>query len=69
MDKICKNCKHFAENRCSSPKFKYGYYVEMDNKSDEILIEDDEGWGCVVGDRFGCIHFKNKSMNTKESIY
>lgn len=61
VDKTCKNCSYFVNGTraCNCPKFLYGYNVDPKNK-DWIHIEDDEGWGCRVGDDFGCIHWKEK---------
>lgn len=62
MEKICKNCKYRSGVTCVSEKFKFGYNKEIDQNSDEILIENDEGWGCVIGEKFGCKHFENKLL-------
>lgn len=72
MEKICRNCKFYTPNvpktdrqqafgtiRCESPKFKYGYGYEQIAK-DEIVVENDEGWGANIGEEFGCIHFQLK---------
>ena len=61
----CEQCKFWSheqdgiypenEYSCSCPKFILGY-SEISIRSDEILIEDDEGWGFAPGPKFGCIH-------------
>lgn len=64
----CKNCKHFkyqnseyeekgVSGTCNCEKFIMGYH-NPPIQSDEVLVEDDEGWGFIVGEDFGCIHFK-----------
>ena len=65
---ICKNCKWWVPSTeypreelkdCSNPKVKRGYAVGLDEvEKDGILIEDDEGWGWLVGPEFGCIHWE-----------
>lgn len=62
---FCKNCIHWDKKtklgQCKSPKWKYGYHYSMNDISDnEIIVEDDEDWGCYTGPKFGCIHFKAK---------
>jgi hypothetical protein len=61
----CKTCKHFVSDdykmpgsmTCECPKMKKGYCISLSElKPDEVLIENDEGWGWVVGPEFGCIH-------------
>ncbi len=62
----CKNCLHFEEGdsvtgfgHCS--RFHYGYTELVRNlSSNEILVEDDEGWGAIIGPEFGCVLFKWK---------
>lgn len=69
----CKNCKHFRrisvfQGSCINNNFKTGYVPKFtgydtddcyDNvHPNQILIEDDEGWGFRVGEDFGCIHFE-----------
>lgn len=72
----CKDCKHsttIPENLscmpgyrfnfigCGNSKIRQGYNEDLlDIKEDEMLVENDEGWGFVVGTHFGCIHFKEK---------
>lgn len=73
---LCKNCKHFSrtaqfEGKCLNRNFKYGYgqsFTDYDTEDNfynvhpnQVLIEDDEGWGMYVGQDFGCIHFDDAS--------
>lgn len=61
--------KEKFEGECLSHNFKYGYGPQFTNydKDDnfdnvhpnQVLIENDEGWGMLVGEDFGCIHFKS----------
>jgi hypothetical protein len=57
--KTCDTCKYFNDNGvgniCRCPKMLYGYYGRLPIE-DEIMIEDDEGWGIHPGPKFGCIH-------------
>ena len=63
----CKSCKYFEINE-DVPKgyghcgrWHEGYYVAMEEvKPNEVLVEDDEGWGNVVGPDFGCVLFEAK---------
>ena len=54
------NAATYAERHlggCACPKFRFGYGIEQHNIApDEVLIEDDEGWGIMTGEDFGCIH-------------
>ena len=34
-----------------------GYFNSM-IEPDGVMLEDDEGWGFIVGKDFGCIHFE-----------
>ncbi|MHC4297999.1 MAG: hypothetical protein ACYS7Y_11910 [Planctomycetota bacterium] len=64
----CKTCAWYKDNRpdetshhsCLCPKMVYGYglWIEEQDRSDSLMVEDDEGWGIVPGPEFGCIHHK-----------
>jgi len=66
----CKTCKFWTDNpwghpvprgSCLSPKFLYGYNIALDKIApDEVLVENDEGWGFVTGPDFGCVHHEEK---------
>lgn len=61
---------------CENPNFKYGYRWDdqfsdynpvavLPDKSvypNQILIENDEGWGAIVGQDFGCVHFQQNEQ-------
>lgn len=59
----CKNCRHFS-NIESPPygecgRWNRGYRFDHDRMPlNEVLVEDDEGWGMVVGPDFGCVLFE-----------
>ena len=68
-DKHCEMCKFWKKMKkynlgdCSCDKFRTGYYLKFEDiQSDEILIEDDEGWGFHTGGNFGCIHHERKTL-------
>lgn len=59
-DEICETCSHFRVQefaplgKCS--RWNYGYgYVPSDLPFNEVLVEDDEGWGSLMGPQFGCL--------------
>ena len=68
---VCRNCKHWRLEHhnyfvgsglggCMSPDILQGYSClgsAAEVKSNQALVEDDEGWGMVTGPEFGCIHF------------
>ena len=61
----CADCKHFiAEEGTpygSCSRWHKGYGIGMDEVGlNECLVEDDEGWGMVVGPDFGCVLFESK---------
>ena len=65
---FCKDCSYWKKNtrlgECQSKKWKRGYWqTPGDIANDEIILEDDEGWGCFTGPEFGCIHFQKKTPN------
>lgn len=68
MSGRCKDCKHAVPTdhygprlTCKHSKFLLGYYYSIDEfEPDGLLIENDEGWGWVVGPEFGCVHFEHK---------
>ena len=59
---------------CNNDKFVTGYgnsfvdsgakrengYLRCLIEPDGVMLEDDEGWGFMVGKDFGCIHFEQK---------
>ncbi len=71
----CKTCKFWVSSwrgpipvsretrpnvgSCDCPKLKQGYGKSIDH-ADEVVIEDDEGWGIETGPDFGCIHHAAK---------
>jgi len=68
----CKTCHWFKgsmkddlEYSCDCPKMHYTYcssaWAAKNLRTDDVLIENDEGWGMVPGPDFGCIHHKEKS--------
>jgi len=71
----CKDCKHYevkdhpysplprgvVSGSCRHPKFLLGYLHNFaDMVPDGLWIEEDEGWGWIVGPEFGCIHFEER---------
>lgn len=70
MTETCKTCKYWEEaeedpsgrlKTCEQPKAKIGYaWVQSEMKDDEVLIENDEGWGWLLGPDFGCINHEKR---------
>ena len=59
MWRTCKTCAHFvpeSDGYGSCSRWLRGYAVKLeDMTSNDVLVEDDEGWGMVVGPDFGCV--------------
>lgn len=57
----CKDCKHFDQTKKpegfgTCKRWHYGYHVELSEvQPNEVLVEDDEGWGAYMGPEFGCV--------------
>jgi hypothetical protein len=51
---------------CLSKKWLKGYhYNSKDIEPDNVIVEDDEGWGAVTGAKFGCIHWVSSDGERK----
>lgn len=64
----CSNCKHFVPDSqrkplgsCGRWNVGYGYDVAK-MPYNEVLVENDEGWGMLMGPNFGCILFEPKGQ-------
>ncbi len=65
----CKTCKHFSPESNpywaglgSCSRWHAGYHVKREEIADnEVLVENDEGWGAYVGPEFGCVLHEAKS--------
>lgn len=63
----CADCKHYEPDadragygHCS--RWHHGYGVILsDVAPNEAWVEDDEGWGNLVGQEFGCVLFQTTS--------
>jgi hypothetical protein len=42
---------------------QYGYCEDL-REPDGVLIEDDAGWGMLVGPEFGCVHHQAGGRRT-----
>lgn len=52
----CKECKYYTAKDGNCSRWNTGYQYDKNNMpSNEVLIEDDEGWGMICGPDFGCI--------------
>ncbi len=57
----CETCTHFSSAARQAPygscgRWHRGYLTPVDTIGlDEVLVEDDEGWGMIVGPQFGCV--------------
>lgn len=62
----CATCRHWLRDstvgtqlgNCNAPFVHSGYsaLAKVETPPDGILVEDDEGWGWLTGEAFGCIH-------------
>lgn len=43
-------------------RWKYGYNLDLDNgvAANEVIVENDEHWGALVGPEFGCVLWEKK---------
>jgi hypothetical protein len=63
----CTTCKHFTPDRDRPPygsclRWNTGYsYNQKLMPLDEVLVENDEGWGMAMGPAFGCVLHEQKS--------
>jgi len=63
---VCSSCLHWERQTnlgsCSHTAFRRGYHIDTaDVGRDEVLVEDDEGWGFLTGPDFGCVHWKGNA--------
>lgn len=66
----CKTCAYWKLSAdpekgrtCKSPKVLRGYTYDQSDVPDGLLVENDEGWGCITGPDFGCIHHSPAQTN------
>ena len=58
---LCRNCRHFEAKIGelgfgSCNRWLTGYDVFICHMANnDVLVENDEGWGMVVGPDFGCV--------------
>lgn len=55
---LCRDCKYYQDNDrnghwCS--RWRYGYHAHPLIAPNDIIVEDDEGWGADMGPEFGCV--------------
>jgi len=67
MSETCDKCKHFSDTYFGNPngfgnceRWHIGYSIPPDMKDNECMVEGDEGWGMIVGPKFGCVLFEAK---------
>ena len=76
----CKDCKYFRPitlkngisymRDCESTKILRGYAMRLELfQIDGISVEDDEGWGIRVGERFGCVNWEPKTIKSSRVLY
>lgn len=59
---VCKDCRFFQPDTsrrvqygsCERWNVGYGYNVTK-MPLNEVLVENDEGWGMLMGPEFGCV--------------
>jgi len=63
----CHSCAHFAPGELRDPewgscgRWKLGYgFLPTDCQPDEVIVENDEGWGAIMGPNFGCVLWEAK---------
>lgn len=62
----CGDCKHFIPDTDRAPygscgRWNTGYgYDQTTMPLNEVLVEDDEGWGMAMGPDFGCVLWETK---------
>ncbi len=65
----CADCRYFEqsneahgylgmENFGHCGRWHEGYHLEAPLSPNEAWVENDEGWGSVVGPDFGCVLFE-----------
>jgi hypothetical protein len=64
----CRTCKHFRREKeapvGSCTRWLYGYSMRpgFPLPAGEVIVEDDEGWGAMMHEAFGCVlHESNES--------
>jgi hypothetical protein len=69
MSGRCKDCRFYqyphwdkkSSNFGSCARWHVGYHVEPEDvKANEAWVENDEGWGMMLGPDFGCVLFDSK---------
>ena len=61
MSETCGTCAHFVPEAKSPPfgscvRWHQGYGVQLEDVAcNEVLVENDEGWGMIMGPDFGCV--------------
>lgn len=62
-ENLCGTCKHFSRSSrapnapagdCARWIASYQYRYET-VPAGEVVVEDDEGWGAMVSETFGCV--------------
>lgn len=72
----CETCKWWGDEAdrakglrlrsCNHPKALRGYMILEDNVPDDgWLSEDDEGWACKMGPKFGCVNHETVNANLR----
>lgn len=52
----CKECKYWNAGDGNCSRWNVGYHYDNTKMpSNEVHVEDDEGWGMVCGPDFGCV--------------
>ena len=66
----CKTCKHFRPGSYKDERgkgfghcerWRYGYRERVEDcPTNELIVENDEGWGAIMGPDFGCVLWEGK---------
>ena len=59
----CETCKYRDERgRCTNKKLDEDYGYNDEEAIDMLLYDYMEGGGFWVGQKFGCVHYENKTL-------
>lgn len=70
--KTCDTCSFYkiegddtpmGFGQCTRWNFGYGIFPK-DLAENEVLVENDEGWGMFSGPKFGCVLHQDKDVTT-----
>jgi hypothetical protein len=74
MSGTCKDCRFWSEYTIDPSRrlrgcerWKDGYRFKFEDiQNNEVNVENDEGWGALMGPDFGCVLFEAKQRTGTE---